>query len=119
MPTVTHLYHVISGQRVVVDAHIGDAQGGGHAVFLGTELRAQGELSLTGVDLGAAEDVAGQVLVVSSTAVDVRSETDHVSVEVVLNGGVPSPMPITQAADAPPSGTVNFLTVVTFVGDAQ
>jgi hypothetical protein len=116
MPTVTQFYHVISGQRVQLEATIGDGQAGGHAVFLGAARIAQGEFHVD-ADLGDGADLARRVLVVSSIAVDVLPETDHVSVRVVLTGGAPSRMQIDQAADAPANGALSFLTVITFVGD--
>jgi hypothetical protein len=116
MPTVTQFYHVVAGRDVTVDAAIGDGQAGGHAVFLDRTLVEQGPDHVN-KNLGDGDKLAGRVLVVSSVAVDVRPETDHVSVGVTLDGGVPSPMQIDQAADAPTNGTVSFLTVITFLGD--
>lgn len=115
MPSVFQHYHVVAGQDVEVRAGIGDAQAGGHAVFLGTTMCAQGEIEVH-TSLGAGQDLVGRRLVVSSAAVDVQPGHDHVSVQVVLTGGVPAQLPIVQAADVPTNGAVSFLTIVEFVG---
>jgi hypothetical protein len=119
VPTVTQVYHVLPGAPVSLDVQIGDAQAGGHGVFLAGQLKAQGELVLKDVALGTGETLVGKVLVVSSVAVDIQPAHDHVSVQAVLRGGFPSPHTIVQAADAEPNGNVGFLTVVTFSGSDQ
>ena len=116
MPIVSLSYHVKLDDVITVAAGIGDAQGGGHSIFLGTALVAQGELEVGPVELGRGGDLVGRIVVVSSVAVDIQPVHDHVSALVTLTGGHPDPMPIPQAADAPPNGAVSFLTIVTLVG---
>ena len=115
MPTVALAYHVNPGSPVTVRAQIGDAQGGGHGIFLDQALVAQAELDTGAVALGAGVDLVGRLLTVSSVAVDIQGAHDHVSVLTTLTGGVPDPMPIPQVADAPTNGAVSFLTLITFV----
>jgi hypothetical protein len=114
MPTVALSYHVQATADVDVSAEIGDAQGGGHSIFLGNNLVTQGERTASAT-LGLGQSLIGKVLTVSSVAVDIAPTHDHVSVLIELTGGVPDPMPVPQAADAPANGSVNFLTIVTFV----
>ena len=116
MPTVAQDYRVLPHETVTLDAMIGDGQGGGHSVFLGEELIAQGASELRNVTVGVGSAIANKVLVVASTAVDVQSAHDNVSVEVVLRGGVPSVQPIEQTTMVEPGGNESFLTVITFVG---
>ena len=116
MPTVAQDYRVLPHETVTLDATIGDGQAGGHSVFLGEELIAQGAIELHNVTVGVGSAIANKVLVVSSTAVDVQASHDNVSVEVVLRGGVPDVQPIEQTTMVEPGGTESFLTVITFVG---
>jgi hypothetical protein len=116
MPTVAQDYHVLPHEIVTVDATIGDGQAGGHSMFLGDNLIAEGAMELRNVVLGVGSAIANKVLVVSSTAVDVQAAHDNVSVEVVLRGGVPAVQPIEQTTMVEPGGTESFLTVITFVG---
>jgi hypothetical protein len=115
MPTVTQDYFVRLHEIVTLDATIGDGQGGGHSVFLGENLIAQGAMELRDVAVGMGSDIVNKVLVVSSTAVDVQTAHDRVSVEVVLRGGIPGVLPIAQTTDVDPGGNETFLTVITFV----
>lgn len=114
MPTTVVSYHIRERQHVRLDVLIGDGQAGGSAAYLGTECIHPGP-EITDLLLGAGDELHGQVLVVSSTVVDVRPEHDRTSVQVVLRGGDPIRMPVEQWAEASRSGAVNYLTVVRFV----
>jgi hypothetical protein len=115
MPSVALSYHVDPASTVTVRAQIGDAQGGGHAIFLDQQLVAQGELDTGVVTLGPGAGLVGRLLTVSSVAVDIQPAHDHVSARTTLTGGFPDPMPVPQVTDAPTNGAVSFLTLVTFV----
>jgi hypothetical protein len=114
MPSVLQRYHVLPGRDVTVRVQIGDAQAGGHAVFLGQEMIAQRDESIE-ANLGSSDSLAGKRLVVSSVAVDIQPMHDHVSVLVELSGGMPDPFPIVLAADAASGGAVSFLTIIDFI----
>ena len=119
MPVVALSYHVKPDEVVTVTAAIGDAQTGGHSVFLDqTEVppRPGAPPDVFGpVALGRGAELVGRLLTISSVAVDIQPAHDHVSTLTTLTGGFPDPMPVPQVTDAPTNGAVSFLTLVTFV----
>ena len=120
MPIVALSYHVMPDALVTVSARIGDAQAGGHSVFLDQtqvlpDVPSPDPADTGVITLGVGADLVGRQLTVSSVAVDIHPMHDHVSVLTTLTGGHPDPMPVPQAADAPVNGAVPFLTLVTFV----
>jgi len=99
MPVVYDLYGLSDGKKVTVKVVVGYAQMGDVLVYLGAKEVAHAP----GVDpplvLGDASNLRGQRVVVQAAVLDIRSETDQTSVEVVLTGGS-EPMVISKAQTA-------------------
>ena len=116
MPIVALSYHVHPEGEVTVSAAIGDAQTGGHSIFLDqTPVPAPSDPAVGPLPLGPGADLVGRLLTVSSVAIDIQPAHDHVSVVTTLTGGFPDPMQVPQTADAPTHGAVSFLTLINFV----
>lgn len=112
-PPVSTQYPVRDDEAVSVRVTIGEGQAGGSAVFLGRDLIGSGHE--VNVRVGQGVDLRGQTLVISSTVVDVRPETNRVSTLTELFGGIPTPQPIGQADVVGNGGAADFLTIVQFV----
>jgi len=112
MPTRVDDYEVRDGDDVFLTVRVGEGQLGFSTAFVGEEKKTS-RRDVSRVPLGAAAELRGKVLVVSTTVVDIQKEHDRTSVTVVLGNGSEAEYP--QSEDAHESGVVNYLNVVSFV----
>lgn len=115
MPVTTGSYEVRANPEVTLEVTIGDAQPGGSAVFLGTELVAEGNEHIPAFSIGKGRQIKGLRVVVSSVVSNENPATNNTSMTVELAGGA-APKKILAMQEASRKGErISYITVISFV----
>jgi len=104
-------YKVSPTSKVTAKVIIGDAQLGGWSISLGGTLLAKGA-DETPVEVATGAQLAGKILQVVVTVVDIQQETNRLSATVTISGGTAGDVPVTQTYDQGADGDTAILTTL-------
>ncbi|HWM85041.1 MAG TPA: hypothetical protein VNO33_04365 [Kofleriaceae bacterium] len=111
--TRVHTYQVGAAGQITARITIGQGQHGGWAAFLDDKLLGKGSKPRD-LKLGASARLKGHRLVVNSVVMDVRRETNRLSVSTLLKGGAKQLRAAHEhVGDA--GASANYVTVVIFI----
>jgi hypothetical protein len=111
--TRVHTYEVGASRRITARVTIGEGQRGGWAAFLDNKLLDKGSKSKA-LGLGEADRLRGRRLIVNSVVIDVRPETNRLSVTTTVKGGK-KPLRASHTNNGDDGATANYVTVVIFI----
>jgi hypothetical protein len=106
-------YHVDDDSNVTAKVTIGNGQAGGWAIILGGKVKKKGSKPVD-VPIGKGSTLRGKHMTVSSAVIDVRTQTDRLSVTTRIRGGTKS-MTCKHSKTGRQGETASYTTIVFFV----